>query len=43
MLNQYGTHADALAMLLRLRTGKDQYQNALSGGIARGARSMVVG
>jgi hypothetical protein len=42
MLNQWGTHADALSMLLRLRGDADLYTSERSGGIARGAHGVVV-
>lgn len=42
MLNQWGTHADALSMLLRLRANSDQFTSERSGGIARGAHGVVV-
>ncbi len=42
MLNQYGTHADALGLLLRLRGNSNQFTSERSGGIARGAHVVIV-
>jgi hypothetical protein len=41
MVQQYGTHADALAMLLSMR-GPEQFTAERNGGVARGAHGMVV-
>ena len=42
MSNQWGTHADALSMLLRLRANSDQFTSERSGGVSRGAHGVVV-
>ena len=41
-MNQYGTHADGLSMLLALRGTSNQYTDERPGGFARAAHGVVV-
>ena len=42
MNNQWGTHADALGMLLGLRGTAEQFTNERAAGISRAAHGVVV-